>query len=160
MRLAFLSFFAASLAFPQAVVERALGTARSTSAVAPASNTGKQIGGVFNKLSKTLDQAGKPANSSAATPAAAGNGETIIVPAMPPPKKGAPLDLQVVKPGMEIAMLIEKFGSPEYKIAGSDGETWYYTTADRESVALTVALGKVTKVIPPRADKTAAVVIR
>jgi hypothetical protein len=125
-------------------------------------NTGSAIGGVLNKLGKTMDTAGGQSPATGTNPATANTTASPImvnvaqlrtIPEIPPARKGIPFDLAIAKPGMSVDDLIGKFGDPEYKVAASSGETWYYKTVNGYLIAVTTDGEKIRTVVPPKSYK-------
>ncbi|MGE5644337.1 MAG: hypothetical protein ACM336_00965 [Acidobacteriota bacterium] len=131
----------AAAAQAQTVVEHSLGTARAAGSAAGVRSAGKAAVGIFENAAKTLEKAN--ATSLVVLPAAAGD-------PVKPVKFAAP-DPAQIKPGMNAAELIEKFGEPAMKISG-ECDTWTYGS-DPGAVTVKLRDRKVFSVTPPSAKK-------
>jgi hypothetical protein len=140
----------------QAIVERALITAGTTTGgAATTKNAGKSIGGVFEGLSKTIEQGGQ-AKAATASPAPASTAN-VSLPAPAPkttPRPRVEFDPAKVIIGMDRAELVGKFGEPTMEVSGSAGAvTCWYTMQGGDSVSVTLAEGKVSAVSKPQRPK-------
>ncbi len=145
----------AAAAQAQSMVEYSLGTARAAGSAAGMNSAGKAAAGVMQNAAKTLEKAGtaqQPARSST----------TVVLPSpgqesSTPVKFTAP-DPAQIKPGMESAELIRKFGEPAMKISGSAdsqaSETWWFGM-DPDTVTVKLRDGKVVAVTPSPAPQGA-----
>ncbi len=142
----------------QAAVEYSTTTAAgSTGAATAGKSTGKSIGGVFNKLGKTLDKATGTESKEPAPadkkPSTVTKAATPVAPAPVAPAPAAvrsgPVEVDRIKEGMSRAALIDSVGKPFMKISQTDeggfSETYYYHGPE-ETVIVTLRGGKVTQV--------------
>jgi hypothetical protein len=151
----------------QSVVEHSLATAAGAAGAAAGKGAGKSIGGVFDKLAKTLDSAAKPASQTATRNSKPVTTATDIVPAKEPAAAREFPDPQGITVGLEREELIRKFGEPSMKTTDVRDaqlvETCWYTPAKFGAVVVTLRDGKVTAVAPqspPKPQNPAVVVLQ
>jgi hypothetical protein len=149
----------------QAISEYGLHAGRAGVAGAGAGrNIGKSIGAALDKSGKVLDAAGKSGASQAPDAASAPpqNVEKTAAAAPPqPPKPGASpagtFDPSAVAPGLDREELLAKAGKPAIKLTTVDGadevEKYWYRTAARETVLVTLRNGKVATITPPSSSR-------
>ena len=110
----------------QATVEHALGSAHAATTAAPARKAGTAIGAAFDKLGRAL-QTPAPARPEKST---------VVVPqlasaAEPPPPSVTYEDPAGIKPGMDYAEVLRRFGPPSMKLTADSGmETLCYSGKD------------------------------
>ena len=151
----------------QSVVEHSLATAAGTAGAAAGKGAGKSIGGVFDKLGKTLEQAGKPGAQTAASSPKPGATVIDAVPVVKPKPAGEFPDPKGITMGLAREELLRKFGEPSIKTIHTQGpqvvETYWYAPAKSDAVVVTLRDGKVTAVTPespPKQPEAAVVVLQ
>ena len=134
--------------YGQAAVEAGLGASRAVTSTAPAAGLGKSIGGAFGALDKTL-KSGKTADQPAT--------EVIVVRSSSSPAAAAKTpgrtyeDIRKAEPGLEYAVLMERFGPAALEVVGEGGIRKLTYPGKDGSTQVEVKDGKVLAVNVPKA---------
>ena len=134
----------------QAMVERALGTARAAGAASAGSSAGKSVGGIFDNVNRTLKKAGSPPQESVSKTPAAKRKESQEQPAAEREAARSTKtweDPANITPGLELEELLLRFGEPAMRVTASQGaQTLYYVTRNGADVTVKIRDGKVSAV--------------
>jgi hypothetical protein len=162
------AIWTSAAAFGQAIVEHAVGTAAAGAASAGAKGAGSAVGGVFGRLTETIEKSGatgtadpvKTPAPAASSSTATSNGKPTVAnsvtqPGAPgktlddskPVRKATPIELSKIRDGMERAELIDLYGEPLMKFSERNSsrllETFWYNDAASHSVTVKLIDGKV-----------------
>jgi hypothetical protein len=150
----------------QAAVEYGLGASRAATMTAPIGGLGKQIGGVWDGLNKTV-KADESQTATSVKPATASKRSTTAVPTGRKTASDAEStaaakyeDARHIEAGIAYDEMVRRFGRPSMEITtGPGGKTLLYA-AHEGSVSVEVENDKVVKVTGGIAQSAAAVPVK
>ena len=149
----------AAISWGQAAVENAVAAGASTGAAAGAKGAGQAVGGVFDALNKTLDQAPKPGGTTSTTASPASG--TTATSANPASIVTKPIDPAQVTIGMERDEVLNRFGEPATRTSqirrAQMMDTFWYKTESKDELIVSLSNGKVVSTVLASQRKRTAV---